>query len=462
MSLMAEFFSGTCGALLASLCLSLPARAQGPVFHDDFSSNTLDNYRVIRHVQWNPADSTLLLTGPGNSELYTLQAFGNNLDLRARLFVRGQGKGKYDNVSLALFDKDHNNKYWATLAYGSELAERNHIGLRFNGQWEALVSFALQPETWYLVRVQTTSTREQHRIRMKVWQQGDDEPADWQVSRELAFDFKASGGVGFRHFGLGTRVDNLSVQADSLVRLEAREMLPRPILRQHPAWEALYWKAWDIALTKVQYGNQNNGFVESYIDEGFNPNIFQWDTCFMMLFARYAYKYLPTIVSLDNFYRKQHSDGAICREIRESDGSDFWPKSALHFTNPPLFAWAEWQHYLMTNDRSRLARVLPILDRYFHWCKQNRTRANGLYYWSNLASGMDNSPRPESRVDGWVDYTSQQALAAFYLAKMAEVTGDSALAQSYRREHETLKTLVNQLLWNEADGYYWDFNSTLN
>jgi neutral trehalase len=237
------------------------------------------------------------------------------------------------------------------------------------------------------------------------------------------------------------------------------DAVPHPILENHSEWVELYYKAWEIAESKVQSGTDQNNFVDRYLDEGFNPHIFQWDTCFVMFFAKYANGFVPSIQSLDNFYRNQHENGAICREIRESDGSDFWSQNNPAYTNPPLFAWAEWDYYKYTGDDSRFDRVLPILDEYFHWCKRNRTIPNGMYWWNQLASGMDNSPRPalaNEQVGGWIDYTAQQALAAYYIREMAEVACNETLKTKYDNEYQSLKALVNQLCWNESDGLYWD------
>jgi glycogen debranching enzyme len=236
------------------------------------------------------------------------------------------------------------------------------------------------------------------------------------------------------------------------------DSLPNPILSDHPEWVDLYWKAWHIAKTKIQYGTPQNGFVDEYMDEGFNPNIFQWDSCFMMMFARYGYNVFPSIITLHNFYRKQHVNGFICREIRESDGSDYWSETDPSATNPPLFAWAEWEHYRVTADTLRLDTVLQHLTDYYQWIKSNRNRANGLYWWSNLASGMDNSPRGIGAYT-WIDYSAQQALAALYISKIAQVIGDDTTRTEYENEYIDLKALINDELWDQGDGMYYDLAS---
>ncbi len=232
-----------------------------------------------------------------------------------------------------------------------------------------------------------------------------------------------------------------------------REHIPTPILAEHPEWVEVYWKAWQIAWSRIQAPGPKSGFVSSYMDEAFNPHIFQWDTCFMVLFGRYAGGVFPGIHSLDNFYAKQHPDGFICREIVEEDGSDSFAPESDQSINPPLFAWVEWESYRFTGDRDRLEAVLPRLVSYYRWIQEHRRRANGFYWTSALGSGMDNSPRSGH---GWVDLTAQQALAAISIARIAEVVGDGTIAETFRYEHRLLKDLVNERAWDPEDQIYYD------
>ena len=77
-------------------------------------------------------------------------------------------------------------------------------------------------------------------------------------------------------------------------------------------------------------------------ETAFNGNIFQWDTIFMMMFARYGHGHLPAIQSLDNFYARQHTSGFIAREISRTTGKDFFFYGPVNLVNPPLFSWVCW------------------------------------------------------------------------------------------------------------------------
>jgi glycogen debranching enzyme len=231
-----------------------------------------------------------------------------------------------------------------------------------------------------------------------------------------------------------------------------KSRLPQPVLPAHADWVELYWLAWSLLAGQMKRGTPENGFAQDYLDAGFSENIFQWDTCFIAAFARYGGHVFPVGPSLDNFYSKQHDDGFICREIGP-DGADYWPKSSEQSINPPLFAWAEWLCYQISGDKKRLRRVLPHLDRYYNWVAYNHRMADGLYWTSNMGSGMDNSPRCGWQ---WVDITAQQALAARMLNQIAHRVKDGSLEAHYRTEYDELVGRINRLMWDEQDEFYHD------
>ncbi len=240
------------------------------------------------------------------------------------------------------------------------------------------------------------------------------------------------------------------------------ETVPQPVLPSRPDLVKMYEKCWLIGLAKSQHGTPENGFVDWYIDAAFDSRIFQWDTSFSIAWAKYSQGGLPSITSQDNFYRKQHADGAIGGVIKKKDGSDNQPTDSPSFTHNNLFSWAEWEYYQVTGDSSRFERVVPILKKYANWVAKHRRHKNGHYYWSGFGSGMDNSPRSKARAFyppyGWVDYDGNEALAAYYLVKMAEVIGDEKTAKEFRALHREIKEIVNRDMWSEEDRFYWDID----
>ncbi|UCF65569.1 MAG: hypothetical protein JSW33_06975 [bacterium] len=236
--------------------------------------------------------------------------------------------------------------------------------------------------------------------------------------------------------------------------------IPRPILTEHENLSDLYWRTWKILYQKIRRGTPQNNFVPEYLDEGFNEMIYQWDSCFMAMFATYGGKEFPAMQTLDNFYGKQRSDGWICRVYFENNGEPAQlPSEEEPMINPPLFAWVEWKYYLLTADASRLDRILPVLDRYFNWiesaCKGDN-KADGLYYTTHLGSGMDNSPREGIERGGWVDLSAQMALSAKFIMFIAREVGNETLASVYRAKYQHLSRMINNYLWDEQQGFYFD------
>jgi glycogen debranching enzyme len=239
---------------------------------------------------------------------------------------------------------------------------------------------------------------------------------------------------------------------------ESREKLPVPILDDNPGWIEMYWRCWELAFSHLKKPSPGSKLVSNFMDEAFNENIFQWDTIFMVMFGCYMHHVFPVVKSLDNFYASQHEDGFICREIRESDGSDYHAEASPQGINPPLFAWAEVQSFRVTGDTTRLKCVLPVLEKYASWLENNRrspSANHGLYWQSPLGSGMDNSPRSGS---GWVDMSAQMAMLYDDMSIMAEVSHDSAKAHTFRVKAQTVADGINKWMWDETDGLYYDID----
>ena len=179
----------------------------------------------------------------------------------------------------------------------------------------------------------------------------------------------------------------------------------------------------------------------------------------MTVFAKYARQLFPAIETLDNFYIKQKADGYIQRSYSVTSGDEAELSTAKEpAVNPPLFAWAELEYAKYSGETERLAEVLPKLEKYYMWIKQHlRTPyGQGLYYQTQLGSGMDNTPRGDSAEAAWVDMSMQQALAAKNLSEICQLLNLKDQQAQWKTEYEELKALINQKLWSEKDHYYYD------
>ncbi|OGV54151.1 MAG: hypothetical protein A2X45_07185 [Lentisphaerae bacterium GWF2_50_93] len=235
--------------------------------------------------------------------------------------------------------------------------------------------------------------------------------------------------------------------------------MPRPIYDANPEWIRLYELAWKIAFKNVEVPENPEWLPQMSCITG-SGKIWQWDSCFMTLFSRYSNGTVSALNNLDNLYRLQRADGYISMTYVVNTGLEAYGERV----NPPIYAWVEFEHYKYTGDRDRLARIYPILKKYFMWLKCNRRRVNGLYYFEDTGStGMDNSPRsgyPASNLSGsdvcFIDLSCQQQLSARNLAAIAEAIGETKDIVLFNAEADELSRLINHYCWSERTGFYYD------
>lgn len=251
-----------------------------------------------------------------------------------------------------------------------------------------------------------------------------------------------------------------------------QELIPSPIFDKDPSYVDLYWVAWEMAAQRVKHVE---GLPQTpYMDEAcWDTHIWIWDTAFMALFTKYSPKHFPGVESLKNFYLPMH------------DGSGKLPLAIQHPDNPPLFAWCEYNSWIYNettafgSGREALRTSINYLIKHYEWFDhvERGTKFGGAetvlqricdeqgatkgYLWNGVASGMDNTPR--ARTFGkentlWVDAIAQQGLSALYIARLAEILGDSKIANEYHLKYYQLKHTVNTLYWNADEGTYYDIH----
>ena len=243
--------------------------------------------------------------------------------------------------------------------------------------------------------------------------------------------------------------------------------VPTPVFDQNPGYVELYWKAWKMAYDHVV---EDPGVPHSpYMDEVCYDNvIWIWDSCFMTLFNRYAAKdYFPGVANLNNIYMPLYDNANTTQSIWFAD-------------NPNLLAWVEWENYLMSGDVEHVKWLInekQYLQKHYQMMETSKPgdsiphsshriaheRTPYGYTGSNQIVGMDNSPRGRTYGEGnilWIDTISQQALSAYYIAKLAEAAGNREVQAAYLGYYGELKSLINQYYWDETDGIYYDINKT--
>ena len=240
-----------------------------------------------------------------------------------------------------------------------------------------------------------------------------------------------------------------------------KSKLPRPILNGHEEWVDIYYKAWELAFKNVAYIEKEGWKPMLTCMPGVNIT-WQWDSCIMTLITNYSNSTLNAFNNLDNLYRLRNKENGFMSMAYSIDTEDEAYPGRI---NPPLMAWVEWEHYLISGDKSRFVEVLPALEGCFDFIEKNRTRSEGLYYFEDPgSSGMDNAPRggyfaPDLKGSDvcFVDLACQQAMSAKYISLMNSVVGDDNKAQYYMDEYERICALINKYHWNDKGRYYYDF-----
>lgn len=195
-----------------------------------------------------------------------------------------------------------------------------------------------------------------------------------------------------------------------------------------------------------------------------DDTIWIWDTEFMVLFCKYAPNIFPGVQSLDNFYESILNRKSSSLRIHHPD-------------NPPFYSWVEYEYFEMTNDSSRIKKILlgnRFLQRHSYWF-ENLERGINLHFkhawialektdlgyrWGHVQSGMDNTPRGRGCSGEllWMDAMAQQALSALYIKKIAEELNAEEISNEFQCEYDKKKETLNRYYWDEKDGFYYDLS----
>lgn len=248
---------------------------------------------------------------------------------------------------------------------------------------------------------------------------------------------------------------------------EAKALLPAPLWESEKGKRAIamYDTAWRLAFGNLRRADPRAGFVSDYIDTAFNGYLFMWDSSFIVMFGKYGRRAFDFQKTLDNFYSHQHKDGFICREICESEPGEQFARDDPASTGPNILPWAEWEYFESTGDKSRLADVWDPLCAYHRWLQKHRSWPDGSYFSCGLACGMDNQPRQPAGMNAalshgfmsWIDACAEQYFSAKLLQKMAAVLGKPASdILPLAEEERLLADVINNTMWSEADGFYYD------
>lgn len=215
-------------------------------------------------------------------------------------------------------------------------------------------------------------------------------------------------------------------------------------------WINEYWKA----------GTEENGFVGNYVSYNDQKTINLFNCSLSSLFLNYSNQIYSPFEMLDYFYSKQEEDGAIRSDYSLEDGKPVFSENNEFGLTLPLFAYIEFNFYHKIGNKKRLKDIVPFMEKYFDWLKANFLKENGLFSVPVSACLTGNIPR--ENVAYPLDFNSVIALNALYLANIGDILNDKELSFRYKRLYFSLKTRINNLMWDPETNFYYDLDKDEN
>ncbi|MDR3191723.1 MAG: hypothetical protein LBT87_01515 [Treponema sp.] len=219
----------------------------------------------------------------------------------------------------------------------------------------------------------------------------------------------------------------------------------------------IYDKTWAWIQDCWNPGSEQGGGIEGkFFSYPGSPVVQQTDAIFSSFFLVYSNRIYQAHPTLDLFYSRQESDGAIRSAYDVLTGLPILDEDNPEGLGIPLFAWAEYNLYHKTANKKRVKDVLPILHKYTDWIDSVFRKPNGLYSPPLSASGMGNSPRENAAYP--MDFNTMMAINVLYMSALADILNDKEASFHYKKHYFSLKTRINTLMWDPGEGFYCDID----
>ena len=218
----------------------------------------------------------------------------------------------------------------------------------------------------------------------------------------------------------------------------------------------IYDKTWAWIQDYWNSGGESETIEGKFFTYPGSATIKQLDSILSSFFLVYSNRIYQVSPTLDLFYSRQEPSGAIRSEYSLSSGLPIVEKNNPEGISLPLFSWAEFNLYHKSANKKRVKDVIPILHRYTEWIDSVYKKENGLYHVPLAATEMGNSPRENTAYP--VDFNTCMAINALYLSALADILNDKETSFQYKRRYFSLKTRINDFMWNNEEGFYYDID----
>jgi hypothetical protein len=194
--------------------ISFTVNKREKIFFDDFTTRTVDSYKVEGNVNIQWEEGKLMLGDNVNDQNDMVLYRGDYGNCLVSAKVKPTTAGIWDTVGILAKVRDSENWYCGLIAYGVQLKEQHSLAFmrrKFDSKrrehWVVFYPFSVEVGKEYMIKMSVHKDI----LQLKAWPCGENEPENWQLS--IADDTGwETGGIGIRHFGLGAEVHSLSVK----------------------------------------------------------------------------------------------------------------------------------------------------------------------------------------------------------------------------------------------------------
>ena len=222
-------------------------------------------------------------------------------------------------------------------------------------------------------------------------------------------------------------------------------------------YSKLYSKCVSVMKTQLYSPEGNMDKIWSTPDRVPHRKMWLWDSVFHAVGYRNLNGEIAEELIL-SIFANQYENGMIPHAATVGYRSDI--------TQPPVIAWGAWKVYERTGNTEFLKEVFEKNSAFLVWCEENRCpKKDSLYVWHTSEdvlcrcdeSGMDNSPRFDNvhNLEA-IDFSCFVANEMRYMSKIANEIGYDTT--KFDIGFEKIKNAVNEKLWDNEDGFYYDYD----
>lgn len=211
------------------------------------------------------------------------------------------------------------------------------------------------------------------------------------------------------------------------------------------AINATYYYRWELLTKHLTYGAPETGYTfTEFIDRPFWSGAYGSISC-PLGHQMYEARWLKDRRFVEDFARYWF----------EAPGAE--PRSYSNW-----YGDAVWATYLVTGDSAFLRSVLPhMVEQYLGWTAEHWNAEHRMFRWDGMHDGMETNINSRQTADSFAGAEGYRPTLNSYLfadaraiARAAALLGDSGLARDYAARAASLKSRVQQELWDPRRGFF--------